>query len=72
MDLIEHASKERLRREAVAERLRALADELARHNEVPFSRDGLKYRVAVPDEVEYTLEVEIGSEGSEIEIEITW
>jgi amphi-Trp domain-containing protein len=72
MELIEHATKERLRREVVADRLRRLADELSRHNEVPFSRDGLRYHVAVPDEVDFTLEVEISDTESEIEIEIEW
>jgi amphi-Trp domain-containing protein len=72
MELIEHATKERLRREVVADRLRRLADELSRHNEVPFSRDGLRYHVAVPDEVDFTLEVEISDTKSEIEIEIEW
>jgi amphi-Trp domain-containing protein len=71
VELIEHVTKERLSREAAAERLRALADQLSRHNEVAFSRDGMKYRVDVPDEVELTLEVEIGEE-NEIEVEITW
>lgn len=72
MELIEHANKERLSREAAAERLRQLADQLSRHNEVSFSRDGLRYRVDVPDEVELTLEVEIGDGESEIEVEIKW
>lgn len=72
MGLIEHTTKERLAREAAAERLRQLADQLSRHNEVAFSRDGLPYRVEVPDEVELTLEVEIGEEKSEIEVEIEW
>lgn len=72
MELIEHATKERLRREEVADRLRKLADELSRHNEVAFSREGLRYRVEVPAEVDFTLEVEVGDEGSEIEIEIEW
>jgi amphi-Trp domain-containing protein len=72
MELIEHTTKERLRREEVADRLRTLADELSRHNELPFSREGMRYRVAVPDEVDFTLEVEIGDEGNEIEIEIEW
>ena len=40
--------------------------------EVAFSRDGLRYRVAVPDEVDFTLEVEIGDTKSEIEVEIEW
>ena len=72
MELIEHATQERLRREEVADRLRSLADELSRHNEISFSREGLRYRVDVPDEVEFTLEVEIGGDGNEIEIELKW
>jgi hypothetical protein len=32
----------------------------------------VRYTVDVPDEVELTIEVEIGDEGSEIEVEITW
>ena len=72
MDLIEHSSEERLRREAVADKLRELADELSRHNEVPFLRDGVRYAVKVPNEVTYRLEIEVGEEGSEIEVEITW
>ena len=72
MELIEHATKERLSREAAAERLRTLADQLSRHNEVSFSRDGLTYRVDVPDEVQLTVEVEVGGEKNEIEVEIEW
>jgi len=72
VELIEHATTERLTREEAAERLRQLADQLSRHNEVAFSRDGLRYTVDVPDEVEFSLEVEIGDDGSEIEVEIEW
>jgi amphi-Trp domain-containing protein len=72
VELIEHATKERLSREAAAERLRHLADELSRHNDVSFSRDGRRYTVDVADEVEFSLEVEIGDDGSEIEVEIEW
>ncbi len=71
MGLIEHTTSERMSREAAAERLRLLADELARHNEVSFVRDGRQVTVAVPDEVELTLEVELGDE-NEIEVELTW
>lgn len=71
MTLIEHARSERMTREAAAQRLRDLADELARHNEVTFVRDGRQVTVAVPAEVAVTLEVEVGEE-SEIEVEITW
>ena len=72
MGLIEHTTKERLSREAAAERLRELADQLSQHNEVSFSRDGVPYRVEVPDEVDLTLEVDVGGDKSEIEVEIEW
>jgi hypothetical protein len=35
-------------------------------------REGVRYRVDVPDEVTLTLEVEVGDEGSEIEVELSW
>ncbi len=72
MDLIEYSSEERLGREAAAQRLRELADELARNNEVPFERDGVRYTLKVPNEVTYSLEIEVGEDGSEVEIEIKW
>lgn len=72
MDLIEHTSDERLRREVAADRLRALADQLSRHNEVSFERDGLRFKVRVPDEVSFSLEIEVGDEESEIEVELKW
>ena len=68
---IEHSSEERVRREEAADRLRALADELSRHNEVSFLRNGQRFTVAVPDEVTFSLEVEVGDE-SEIEVELKW
>jgi amphi-Trp domain-containing protein len=72
MDLIEIADKERLSREDAAARLRDLADALARNNEVVFERGGMRITVHVPDEVNLKLEVEIGDEESELEIELTW
>jgi amphi-Trp domain-containing protein len=72
MELIEHVTEERLRREEAAARPRSLADELSRHNEIAFVREGVRYRVDVPDEVTLTLEVEVGDEGSEIEVELSW
>jgi amphi-Trp domain-containing protein len=70
--LIDHSHEERMTRETAAQRLRDLADELSRHNEVSFLREGMKVTVPVPAEVLLTLEVEVGDDGSEIEIEITW
>ncbi len=68
---IEYTSEARLRREEVADRLRAVADELARQNEISFVREGKQFRVSVPDEVEFSLEIEMGEE-NEIEIELKW
>ena len=72
MSLIEHNSEERLGREAAAQRLRDLADELSRQNEVSFVREGVRHTVAVPDEVTYSLEIEVDEDGSEIEVELKW
>ena len=70
-ELIEVTETQRLRREDAAARLRALADQLARHNQVEFTRDGVRYTAKVPNEVELSVEIELGDE-NEIEIEITW
>ena len=72
MDLVEVKEKERLGREEVAARLRDLADQLARHNEVTFERGGVRFRAHVPDEVEFKFEFEIEDDGSELEIELSW
>ena len=71
MDL-EHETEQLMRREEAADRLRQLADELSRHNEVSFLREGKRFEVRVPDEVTFSLEVEIGGDGSEIEVELRW
>jgi amphi-Trp domain-containing protein len=72
MNSIEHTTSERLRREDAAARLRHNADEQSSHNELPFVRDDVRYTLDVPDEVEFTLEIEVGEDGNEIEIELTW
>ena len=72
MSLIEHASEERLSREAAAQRLRELADELSRQNEISFVHEGVRHSVDVPKEVTFSLEIEVGDDGSEIEIELKW
>lgn len=71
-ELLEVEEGARMPREAAAERLRKLADQLARHNEVAFVREGVRYSVKVPNEVELNLEIELGEDGSEIEVEIKW
>jgi amphi-Trp domain-containing protein len=70
-ELIELSEHETMSREAAAARLRQLADGLARHNQIEFVREGTRYSVTVPDEVELKVEIEIGEE-NEIEFELTW
>ena len=60
MDLVEITEKQRLSREDASARLHALADALAKHNEVGFDRGGLHFKVRVPDEVDFKLEIEVG------------
>ncbi len=72
MELIEHGGEERLNREAAAQRLGELADELARHNEISFMREGIRHSVKVPSEISYAVEIEVNDDGSEIEIELKW
>jgi amphi-Trp domain-containing protein len=72
MELVEIKQKDRMRREEAAERLRELADQLARHNDVEFARDGVAFKVRVPDEVEVKIEFEFETDGSELEVELTW
>jgi amphi-Trp domain-containing protein len=72
MDLVEISENERLGREEAAARLVALGEALAKNNEVEFERGGLRFKVHVPDEVDFKLEVEIGDDERELEIELKW
>jgi amphi-Trp domain-containing protein len=72
MDLMEISERERLSREDAAARLRTLADMLSRHNDVEFERGGMRFKVHVPDEVDFKLELEIGDDESELEVELKW
>ena len=71
-NLMEITEKERLSREDAAARLHALADALAKHNEVEFDRGGITFKVHVPDEVDFKLEIEFEDEERELEIELKW
>ena len=72
MDLMEIKEKETLGREEAAARLHALADALAKDNEVEFDRGGLHFKVHVPDQVQYKLEIEIEADERELEVELKW
>jgi amphi-Trp domain-containing protein len=72
MDILEIEQKETLSREQVAERLRALADMLARHNDLEFERGGMHFSLHVPDQVQLKVELEVETEERELEIELKW
>lgn len=72
MDIFEIEQKETLSREQVAERLRVLADMLARHNDLEFERGGMHFSLRVPDQVQLKIELEVETEERELEIELKW
>jgi amphi-Trp domain-containing protein len=72
MDIFEIEQKETLRREEVAARLQALADMLARQNDIQFEQAGMKITAHIPDEVQLKVELEIESDERELEIELKW
>ena len=72
MDILEIEEKRTLTREEAAKFLHQVADSLARHNDLEFKRDGLRYVVDVPKMVELETELEIGDDGSSFEIELKW
>lgn len=72
MDLMEISEKRTMGREEAAQLLHQLADSLARHNAVDLVQNGVKINIKVPDEVTVEFEVEIETDESSIEIEISW
>lgn len=70
-ELLEITEKQTMSREDAADRLRALADQISRHNQVEFVRNGMAFTAKIPAQVELSVEIEIGEE-SEIEIELNW
>jgi amphi-Trp domain-containing protein len=72
MDLLNIEEKYEMTREDAAAVLRQIADSLARHNNLEFTRDGLRFTVDVADSVEVEIELEIEDDGSSLEIEINW
>jgi amphi-Trp domain-containing protein len=71
-ELIEIEESSTLKREEAADRLRAIADQLSRHNELAWNQGGLKMSAKVPSEVELSVEIEITEDGGELEVEISW
>jgi amphi-Trp domain-containing protein len=71
-DLIEIKEKVQVSREEAAARLRDIADQLARHNDLEFERGGMRIKAKVPDQVNLKLEFEISDDETEMETELTW
>lgn len=72
MDILEIKEKKQLSREEAAGLLHAIADSLARHNELQFNRDGKAVHVKVADQVEMEIELEVESDETSLEIELSW
>jgi amphi-Trp domain-containing protein len=72
MDIFEIKQKETVSREEIAERLRLLADMLARHNDLEFDRGGMHFTVNVPDQLQLKVELEVETYERELEIELKW
>jgi amphi-Trp domain-containing protein len=71
-ELIEVETEAQLSREQAAQKLRELADQLSRQNQVSFTKGGLLHTVKVPGTVTMSVEIEIGDDGGEIEVELSW
>jgi amphi-Trp domain-containing protein len=71
-ELMELKEKTRVRREEAAQRMHAIADELASGNDIVLERDRLRFVARVPDEVNLKIEFEVDGDGTEFEIELTW
>lgn len=72
MDIVEIEQKEKVSRAEVASRLRKLATQLAKGNDVKFAEGGMSMTVHVPDEVELKVELEVETDERELEIELKW
>jgi amphi-Trp domain-containing protein len=73
MDSFEVEKRDRVTRAEAATRLRRIANLLsAEGEEIEFERGGMKFKAAIPAEVEIKVEMELGDEESELEIELKW
>jgi amphi-Trp domain-containing protein len=69
---LELKERSTMSREDAAERLRAIADELASGNDIILERGQARFVAKVPDEVALKIEFEVEDDQTEFEIELTW
>ncbi len=73
MDVFEVEQKDTVTRKEAATRLRRLANLIGGDDEeVEFTRGGMDFKLNVPDSLQMKVELELGSDESELEIEFTW
>ena len=73
MDGFEVERRETVTREEAATRLRRIANLLSgAGEEVKFRRGDMDFEVAIPEQVEWKVELELDDEESELEIELKW
>jgi amphi-Trp domain-containing protein len=73
MDTFEVEQRETLTRDEAATRLRRIANLLSgAGEEVKFDRGEMKFKVAIPNEIQWKVEFELGEEENELEIELKW
>lgn len=73
MNTFEVERRETISRGEAATRLRRIADLLSGDgDEVKFERGEMKFKVAIPEQVEWKVELELDDEENELEIELKW
>ena len=72
MDVVEIEQKETVSRKEVVTRLRRLASQLAKGNDVKFDQGAVAITVHIPDEVQLKVELEVETGERELEIELKW
>ena len=73
MEIFEVEQEETVSRKEAATHLRRIANLLSSdEDEVTFERGGIRFEVHVPDELSFKVELEMGTDERELEIELKW
>lgn len=73
MSKFEVEKHESLTRDEAATRLRRIANLLSgADEEIAFERDEMKFKVEIPEQIQWKVELELDEKENELEIEIKW
>ena len=73
MTTFEVERRETISRDEAATRLRRIANLLSGSgDEVKFERDEMKFKVEIPEQVQWKVELELDDNENELEIELKW